>query len=267
MQGMSPEDRVKYGRAAFGVQGAGAVAVIGDPVVNARMHAIDELRKSQEFASRYGSFHRDYLAGSPLQDARQAVAQFNVTAGQLGDFILPSAAEALKRFSIGLEKFRSVLPGGPDGKPSEGAVEAWGGGAIGTVLGGVVGAVGGPFGIAGGAMVGGMTGAAIGGTMGIARDYMNGLAPSRKDDKQADSDAVHSLAAAIRGMPAAGPGGVFAGGTSRTPQISLSLNLDGRTLAQAVSDSLATLGEHATGAPAFDGTSQFVGGDHNHTDN
>jgi hypothetical protein len=276
LQGMAPEDRVKYGRAAFGVQGAGAVAVIGDPVVNSRMHAIDRLRQSPEFQSRYGSFQQDYLAGSPVQDARHALSEFNVTMGQLGGFVMPSAAAALTRFTDGLEKFRSMLPGGKDGKPSEGAIEAWGGGAIGTVLGGVVGAAGGPFGIAGGAVVGGVVGAGIGGVMGTARDYMTG-AIARPVDRfgrevvitgnsaEQAAAAMKALGDAIRGLPAGR--GVFPGGTSATPQISLSLNLDGRTLAQSVSAALATLSEHATGAPAFDGTSTFQGGDSNHSDN
>lgn len=50
-------------------------------------------------------------------------------------------------------------------------------------------------------------------------------------------------------------------GALRPTPISLSLNIDGRTLAQAVSDQLARLGTFPTGAPAFDGGSRFVGND------
>jgi hypothetical protein len=39
--------------------------------------------------------------------------------------------------------------------------------------------------------------------------------------------------------------------------ISLSLNVDGRTLAQAVSEVLEDLAEHATGSPNYNGVSHF----------
>jgi hypothetical protein len=38
-------------------------------------------------------------------------------------------------------------------------------------------------------------------------------------------------------------------------------------LGQAVSESLATLNEHPTGAPAADGMGQYFSGDHNQSDN
>ncbi len=40
MQGMRPEQRAVYGRAAFGAQGSRAVAIMGDPVVNEQMKTI-----------------------------------------------------------------------------------------------------------------------------------------------------------------------------------------------------------------------------------
>jgi len=46
------------------------------------------------------------------------------------------------------------------------------------------------------------------------------------------------------------------------------LNVDGRTLAEAVSSSLSALhGFAGPQAPAFDGMAAFVGGDHNYPDN
>jgi hypothetical protein len=41
------------------------------------------------------------------------------------------------------------------------------------------------------------------------------------------------------------------------PPITMNLNIDGRQLAQAVSEELGQLHEHATGAPAANGQSQF----------
>jgi hypothetical protein len=43
--------------------------------------------------------------------------------------------------------------------------------------------------------------------------------------------------------------------------ISMSLNVDGRTLAQAISEQLEFLYEHATGAPSYDGTRRFIPAD------
>lgn len=79
------------------------------------------------------------------------------------------------------------------------------------------------------------------------------------------------------------PEQVYPGGTSRGPihngsfhpgtggpmkptPISLSLNVDGRTLAQAISDQLASLYGFPTGAPAADGLGHYFAGDHNYAD-
>jgi hypothetical protein len=48
-------------------------------------------------------------------------------------------------------------------------------------------------------------------------------------------------------------------------QLALSLNIDGRTLAQSVSDELQSMYAFATGAPAPDGSGRFYNGDHNYS--
>jgi len=48
--------------------------------------------------------------------------------------------------------------------------------------------------------------------------------------------------------------------------IALNLNIDGRTLAQAVSTALMALHGFPGHAPAADGLSQFMSGDHNFPD-
>ena len=48
--------------------------------------------------------------------------------------------------------------------------------------------------------------------------------------------------------------------------LSLNLNIDGRTLAQAVSTALIALHGFPGHAPAADGLSQFMSGDHNFPD-
>jgi hypothetical protein len=81
--------------------------------------------------------------------------------------------------------------------------------------------------------------ASWGGVEGIAEEYMRHMQTGQvitSNSVAETAEAVHSLAAAIRGMPG-GPGGVFAGSTSREqPTIALSLNINGRALAEAVSD-------------------------------
>jgi hypothetical protein len=55
----------------------------------------------------------------------------------------------------------------------------------------------------------------------------------------------------------------FDPGTSKTKvtPISLSLNVDGRTLAQTMSEQLEYLHEHATSAPSYDGSRKFIPAD------
>jgi hypothetical protein len=52
---------------------------------------------------------------------------------------------------------------------------------------------------------------------------------------------------------------------AKSQPISLSLNVDGRTLAQAISDQLESLYGFPTGAPSPDGVGRFHGGDHNYS--
>jgi hypothetical protein len=47
-------------------------------------------------------------------------------------------------------------------------------------------------------------------------------------------------------------------GTLKAQPITLSLNVDGRTLAQTLSDQLEYLYEHPTGAPSYDGMRKHI---------
>jgi hypothetical protein len=49
--------------------------------------------------------------------------------------------------------------------------------------------------------------------------------------------------------------------TPKVTPISLSLNVDGRTLAQSMSEQLEQLYEHATGAPSYNEQSHFARAD------
>jgi hypothetical protein len=250
MQGMSPQDRARYGRAAFGTQGAGAVAVLSDPQVQDQIRNLDKLRSSPEFLDSYRNFSGNYQAGSTMQDARTAVAQFNVTMGELARGTLPAVNNALGGFKGVLEGLRGVIPGGPAGGAVVGG-HAIMGVAAGAAAGFGIGALGGPIGAAGGAVVGGMLGAAEGFMEGYAR------AAIEKQDKKTTEEFMQEL-------KRQGEGGVVPMPKAAPTPISLSLNVDGTLLARVLSSISANSFEGQ--APAFDGSSGYVGGDHQHTD-
>jgi hypothetical protein len=285
MQGMSPEDRAAYGRAAWGAQGQGAVSVLGDPVVNEQMRAIDNITKSPAFLDRYHQFGSAYPEGATIQNARQSMQQFNVTMGELARITLPSINVALGGFKSVLEGIRNLLPGG-DGK---GAAVVGGGAILGAGGGAAAGAVfGGPVGMVGGAVIGGVGGAALGyskaqgnlqnrdetdnfvralrengetpfgGAGGVAAGYVEQQAAINKE-KWAQEERERSKANdAVKGQGAGG-GGVFPGGTSRAPvpPIHLNLNIDGRALAQAVSEGQAQSSTYQTDTPASNGAGLY----------
>ena len=257
LQKLSPEDRERFGRDALGAQGFGGAAVLGDPKVLEQMHQLDAIRKSSAFNERYNNFGKDYLDGSTLQDARVAMAEFNVTAGELARMTLPAVNVALGNFRSILEGIRSVLPG-TDGK----SAAIVGGSAItgaiaGAGAGAIYGAFGGPIGALGGAAIG----AGIGGVGAIAEEYMrNNPGPIDRFGREAiitgnsaaqAADGMKALGDAIRGLPAQ-PGGVFPGGSSPAP-IQLNLNVDGRALASATSTALANMYAYPLQAPGADG--------------
>jgi hypothetical protein len=231
MQGMSPQDRAGYGRAAFGAQGFGAVAVLGDPAVNARMHAIDATTKSQAYLDRYNSFGKDYSEGSTVQGFREAMATFNVTLGEIARGTLPQVNRELGDFKSIMDGIRSIIPHAAD--PSTGDKGS-------TDL----------------------MGHAVTGVFDMAKRYMDGL---HADKAQRDAERSKGNLDALKGSPG-GSGGVFPGGTSRVaPQtIELNLNIDGRRIA----DALGRVGDATFSgqAPAFDGLKSFSNGDSQHSD-
>jgi hypothetical protein len=255
LQKMSPTERAVYGRAAFGAQGSGAVAVLGDPVVNQRLHAIDAMTKSQSYLDRYKSFGTDYQAGSTMQDARTALQTFNVTVGELGRLTLPILNKVLDDFRATLEGVRKALPGG-DGKALATVGARGAEGIIGGALtGAAIGRIGGPVGMFGGAVIGGVGGVAAG--------YLEQQHEANKAKwAQEDRDRDKAIAAVTRGFPAA-PGGVFPGGTSTTP-LAVTLNLDGSVLGRVLMNLGANSFEGQ--APAFNGASQYQGSSAAHSD-
>jgi hypothetical protein len=239
---------------------------------------------SPEFKNRYGSFAKSYLEGSTVQNARTAMAEFNITAMELGKTTLPAINGGLKDFKAMLETIRSVLPGAT--KPGAGA-------KIGTrafegaLAGGLWGAFGGPGGALGGAIGGGI----VGGALGVAEQYVDsqqkpakgplatglmGSVAALAQYAQTTNQAVLGALNALKGDGKHETAGAryerrmaehraAAGGApqAKLAPLALTINLDGKTLAQAMSQSWYAF---PTQAPAADGSSQFFSGDHNTTD-
>lgn len=227
LRNMPPEQRAVYGRAAFGAQGSGAVAVLSDPIVNARLHAIDDLRKSKAYRDRYQSFSADYQAGSTMQDARTALAEFNVTLGELARITLPGVNFMLHDFKGALDGLRSMVPGG-DGKGLATVVGRAGEGAI---AGGVAGAFMGGVGAVPGALIGGITG----GAYGVAEQYLGNTPTKGSDTADKIGEAVGTAAARAFDSHMRSLGG-GAKPLQILPPLHINLNVDGRTLAEAMSD-------------------------------
>jgi hypothetical protein len=257
--------RAAIERALFGAQGGGGFALLADPAVHEQILSLRKTMDSPEFKNRYGGFIDAYKQGSSVQQARTGMATFNNLMMDLGQIALPAVNKGLSDLKAILELIRGVLPGGS--KKDDGLIGARIG--EGALAGAIYGWAGGP----GGAVVGAGVGAIAGGVEGVAEQYMSNQKTGQVitgNSVAQTSEAVHSLAEAIRGA-AGGPGGVFAGGTSRAPQavmapISLSLNIDGRIMAQALSTALLGMSGFPTQAPSADGMGQFYGGDHNYPD-
>jgi hypothetical protein len=242
-------DRAGVERKLFGAQGSGGLALLTDPAVREQIQSLRKEMDSPEFKNRYAGFVRSYQEGSTVQNARTGMAQFNNTMMDIGRLTLPSVNYALGAFRSELERIKNLLPSSPKlGDGSIGGSALLGAGA-GVAAGATVGAFGGPVGAAGGAVVGGVLGIAHG-----FMESMNERFPSLGYD---------------RGGTYTSPGktGRPAEKIEVKPQpITLNLNLDGHTLAQAVSGALQSYYNFGTGAAAADGTGQPFDGGHNTTD-
>lgn len=235
------ERRAAIERSLFGAQGGGGFALLADPKVREQITALKSEMDSPEFKNRYATFQESYKEGSTAQMARTAMAEFNVTMMELGKDILPAVNVALKDFKNILQQIRAMMPGGTTSTVGARALE-------GAIVGGAAGLVGGPGGALGGALLGG----AVGGVLGTAESFMKEDQHRREQGLRAyerPGDAYQRRIDKLKESNAA-PKAVF-------PPISLSLNVDGRALAQAVSEELGQLHEHATGAPAANGQGQF----------
>jgi hypothetical protein len=132
------ERRAGVERAYFGTQGAGALAVLGDPVVRAQITALkkelDEFRTGADFFEKYG-------AESPAQKARTAFADLSNVLTDIGENVLPPITSGFKVISALLEKVKG-------NKVAEEVTTAAVPGIVGTFFGGpILGAVGAAWGL------------------------------------------------------------------------------------------------------------------------
>ncbi|WP_407146234.1 hypothetical protein [Bradyrhizobium sp. ORS 86] len=243
-------ERAGVERKLFGAQGSGGLALLTDPAVREQIAALSKEMNSAEFKNRYGGFVQAYQQGSTVQQARTAMAEFNITLMDIGAHVLPGVNGALRDFKGVLQSIRDVIPGAKGGDTSSTVLKR---GMEGAAIGAGWGLFGGPGGVAGGA--------AIGGVAGVAAGFMESYAKeqAKTQDSKTTEDFVEALKRANQGAVLGAPG--VAPQASRP--ISLSLNIDGRTLAQAVSDVLQSYYTFATQAPGADGTGQYYSGDHN----
>lgn len=216
-----------------GTQGAGALAVLAEPVVQEQLKKIAADVRDPQSVARMQNFLGEYNRDSSLQNARTSIQSFNVTMAEIGTQLLPSVNAALSNFKTAIEGVRSVLPSAP-GKDG-----AYGGAFLtGAVPGAVAGFVaGGPFGAA--------IGGGAGGVAGMAAQYMheNGGVGIDKGGSYTSPGKT--------GKPAQPKVEVH------MPQQNLSFNLDGETLAQIIINKITHNSQYATMAPASDESMAF----------
>jgi hypothetical protein len=197
---------------------------------------VQSLRKemgSDEFKNRYGSFLSNYNNQVTAQNARTGVQSFNVLMQNLGDKILPSVNQAFTHLASVINTVTGLIPGAKgDGKVGGDVLT---GATAGAGIGLGVGRFGGPVGALGGAAIGGI----LGGGVGVLEQRP--LSEGVKEE--------------MRNLLKRGP---EVGAQLKAPPIHLNLNIDGRALAQAVSEQQAQAAQFETGAPAAD-VSQFYG--------
>jgi hypothetical protein len=253
-QTMSIEDKNSYLKKVFGEQGERGITLLMSPAV---MQQTAELKKEfPEFKNRYSTFFEDYEKGSPIQQARKSWMDVTNVLSDLGTVVLPVAVSGLRSLDEILKNVTTILPKGISG--SEVAAAA----GVSMMTGGLglphlaVEGVKHLFGF-GGAVTD--TGSAADKAAGSVRELngsINGLGgaalgvgPAIRSLKGVPEPEKHSMNFI---PPSKG---------ERPVVLSSTLNIDGRTLAEQVSEHLASLFEHPTSAPAANGLAYITAPD------
>jgi len=248
------EKRAAYERALFGAQGGGGFAMLADPAVREQVQNLKREKDSPEFANRYSTFSQKYLEGSTVQDARTAIADFNITMMDLAKSTLPAVNIALGNFKSVIEGLRNLVPGA-EGKGPVGATigaRVLEGAGIGALGGSVIPGVG--------TLAGAVAGGVIGGVGGVAEQYMNGNLSSKHTPEVAEE-----LRNLLKRAPEPGDKNDPSRRAPPPPTpLAISFAIDGSVLGRV----LMNIGANSFDgqAPAFDGLSEHQGGVAQHSD-
>lgn len=228
-------ERAGVERKLFGAQGSGGLALLSDPAVREQVATLRKEMDSPEFKNRYAGFMEQYEKGSTVQQARTALQEFNVTMMDIGAHVLPPVNLALRDFKGVLEGIQGILP-----KPKEGEVDKWKVGARaieGATAGGLIGLAGGP----GGAVLGGLGGGLLGGAIGVLEQgdaLKKGERPGDRYERRIEE--LHQKQQ-----------------QQMTPVVHLNVNLDGKAIAQAVSEQHANDSQYPTSPPSYDPSQSY----------
>jgi hypothetical protein len=211
-------------QALFGTQGAGAFSVLGDEKIRTQVKALRV--EMDDFNTGYAFFEK-YTKESPVQQARVAWGETQKILMDLGSTVLPAVNEALKGVADTLKYITSVLP-----KPEKGSLGE--GLAPGAIIGGLFGL---PFGVP-------ALGAAAGALIGGAYTKSQGLFEDPWGDTSAGPQLLQKQSSAQSPSE-----------NQKTVQVTTVLNVDGRRLAEAVTNHMVNEGNGpAHGSPYPDNT-------------
>ena len=242
------EKRAAYERQLFGAQGGGGFALLADPAVREQVMALGKEMNSPAFKNRYGSFMQNYNSEVTAQAARTAMQEFNVTMMDIGAHTLPAVNATLKDFRGLLDGVRGALPGA--------GAAGWSGAKVGarTAEGALVGAAVGAWAGGIGAIPGALVGGAAGGAFGLAEQYMAAHQADRAKQEQEARERSKAQIDLFGGLSRAA-GTLYGPKAAPAPPIHLNLNIDGRTLAAAVSEQMNAQSTYTTDTPASNGSS------------
>lgn len=233
-------ERAGVERKLFGAQGSGAISLLADPAVQDQVRSLRKEMDSDEFKNRYANFSKAYQEGSTVQNARTAMAEFNNTMMDIGQHALPTVNAALRDFKALLQGIKDILPKAPDGTNPGSTIAKRA--AEGAIVGGVAGTIIPGAGTIGGAVTGGMAGVAAGFMEAYNQQLKLGLdkggsyTSPGKTGKPAEPKEKEKIVV--------------------TPPVNLSINLDGRTLAQVIADKIGEIGKYYTETPAANGAGE-----------
>jgi hypothetical protein len=220
-----------------------------------RLKQYDELLAESRALQSNADFWKEQNLTNPMQKMKGALVDTQIAALSAGNILTPPAVGAANAAASTLSWAADYLPQpGSAGEKRGEEMGKWSAGGAG--VGAIIGIPGGPAGIAGGALLGGAIGAEVGYLVGTFKIL---------------DDAAKGASNALQFLWKFGPGtGGRDGPSDAKPEkhsmnfippqkdqkpimLSSTLNVDGRTLAEQVSEHLADLFTHPTSAPAANG--------------